>query len=60
MTSADQHYIDLYVKRRRLMSLDAQKNASDINILTDKLKALRAHGGISQAALTLAPYVPWR
>ena len=60
MTDTDQRYIDLYVQRRRLMSLDQRKNAEDINILTLEINALRATGDVSEKVIKYAAYVPWR
>jgi hypothetical protein len=60
MTDIDQRYIDLYVQRRRLMSLDQRKNAEGINMLTLEINALRAAGGVSEKVIKYAAYVPWR
>ena len=60
MTDIDQRYIDLYVQRRRLMTLNARENKEDINILMAEIKALRASGGVSEKVIASAPYVPWR
>ena len=60
MTDIDQRYIDLYVQRRRLMTLDQRKNAVDINILTQEINTLKATGDISEKVIKHAPYVPWR
>mgnify|MGYP003658788711 CR=1 FL=1 len=60
MTDIDKRYVELYVKRRRLMTRDARKNAEGINILSSKIEALRATGDVSDKAIELAPYVPWR
>ena len=60
MTDLDQRYIDLYVSRRRLMSLNARENRDSINILTLKIDALKATGDVSDKVIALAPYAPWR
>ena len=56
----DQLYIDLYVQRRRLMSLNVRENAERINQLGLEMKALLDQGGVSQKTIDLAPHVPWR
>ena len=56
----DQLYAELYVKMKRLMSMNARKNAERINQLAAEIKALRDHGEVSQKAIELAPYLPWR
>lgn len=60
MTDIDKRYLSLYVKRRRLMTLNARKNEDSINILTLEIDTLRATGGVSDKVLALAPYAPWR
>ena len=60
MTDTDQRYIDLYVRRRRLMTMDQRKNAEDINTLTLEINALRATGDVSEKTIRIAPHVPWR
>ncbi len=60
MTDIDQRYIDLYVQRRRLMTLNARENRERINILTVEIDTLRATQGVSEKVLALAPYAPWR
>ncbi len=49
MTDIDKRYVDLYVQRRRLMTLDQRKNAEDINILTQEINTLRATGDVSDS-----------
>ena len=56
----DQRYIDLYVRRRRLMSRDQRKNAADIDQLTIEINALKATGDVSEKAIKYAVYCPWR
>jgi len=60
MKRADQLYAKLYVARKRLMSLNARENAERINQLGLEMKALLDAGGVSQKAIDLAPYLPWR
>ena len=60
MTDLDQRYIDLYVSRRRLMSLNARENRDSINIMTIEIDALKATGDVSDKVIALAPYAPWR
>ena len=60
MTDIDKRYVDLYVRRRRLMTLDQRKNAEGINILTQKINTLRATGDVSEKTIRFAAYVPWR
>ncbi len=60
MTDTDQRYIDLYVQRRRLMTLNARENKDSINTLTLQIDTLRATQGVSEKVLALAPYAPWR
>ena len=60
MKQADQQYTALYVKRRRLMSLNARENAECINQLGLEMKALLDAGDVSQKAIDAAPYLPWR
>ena len=56
----DQLYSRLYVQRKRLMSLNVQKNSDQIQELSLELKALRDSGDVSQKTIDLAPYLPWR
>ena len=60
MTDLDQRYIDLYVSRRRLMSLNARENKEGINILTVEIDTLRASGEVSETVIRNAVWVPWR
>ena len=60
MTDTDKRYIDLYVQRRRLMTLNARENKDSINTLTVEIDTLRASGGVSEKVIKHAPYVPWR
>ena len=48
MTDLDQRYIDLYIKRRRLKTLNARENKEGINILTVEIDTLRASGEVSE------------
>ena len=56
----DQLYSRLYVERKRLMSLNVQKNSDQIQELSLELKSLRDSGDVSQKTIDLAPYLPWR
>ncbi len=60
MNYNDQCYIDLYIQRRRLMTLGTLKNKEGINILTSKLDTLRASGTVSEKVIRNAAWVPWR
>ena len=60
MTETDRLYLKLYVKMKRLMSLNARENKEDISTLMSEIKSLRATGSVSQKAIELAPYQPWR
>ena len=60
MTDLDQRYIDLYIKRRRLKTLNARENKEGINILTVEIDTLRASGEVSETAIRNAVWVPWR
>jgi len=60
MTHNDRRYMDLYIQRRRLMSLNARENRDSINIMTIEIDALRATGDVSDKVIALAPYAPWR
>jgi hypothetical protein len=60
MTEIDQRYIDLYVQKRRLMTLGWRKHEEDINVLDLEINALRATGDVSEKAIKWAPHVPWR
>ena len=60
MKRADHLYTSLYVYRRRLMSLNVRENAERINQLGLEIKALLDAGDVSQKAIDLAPYLPWR
>ena len=60
MKQADHLYASLYVRRKRLMSLNARDSRKDINQLGLELKALVDTGEVSQKAIDLAPYLPWR
>ena len=60
MTDIDQCYINLYVKRRRLMTLNARKNKEGINILTVEIDTLKASGEVSETVIRNAAWVPWR
>ena len=60
MTHNDQRYIDLYIQRRRLMTLNARENRDLINILTLEIDTLRASGGVSEKVIRNAAWVPWR
>ncbi len=57
---SDQLYSRLYVQRKRLMSLNVQKNSDQIQELSQEIKDLRDSGDVSQKAIDLAPYLPWR
>jgi hypothetical protein len=56
----DQRYIDLYVKMKRLMSLNARDNRHLYEPIQKQLKDLRDHGEVSEKVIELAPYMPWR
>jgi hypothetical protein len=56
----DQLYFDLYVKMKRLMSQNAQLNRHLYKPIQQQLRDLRDHGEVSQKAIELAPYLPWR
>jgi len=56
----DQLYSRLYVQRKRLMSLNVQKNSDQIRKLSQEIKDLRDSGDVSQKTIDLAPYLPWR
>jgi len=60
MNRADRRYMELYVQRRRLMTLDQRKNADSINTLTLEIETLRSSGCVSEKVIQLAPYAPWR
>lgn len=60
MKRADQLYAKLYVERKRLMSMNARDNKDSIDQLGMELKALVDTGDVSQKAIDLAPYMPWR
>jgi len=60
MTDLDQRYIDLYIKRRRLKTLNARENKEGINILTVEIDTLRASGEVSETVIRNAVWVPWR
>jgi hypothetical protein len=56
----DQLYIDLSVKMKRLMSLNARDNRHLYEPIQKQLKDLRDHGEVSEKVIELAPYMPWR
>ena len=56
----DQRYISLYIKRRRLMTEHAVRNAEAIDSLDKQLRELVDQGGVSQKAIENAAYIPWR
>ena len=56
----DKLYARLYVKMKRLMSMDARGNKHLYKPIQQELKALRDHGEVSKTAIELAPYLPWR
>ena len=60
MNRADRRYMELYVQRRRLMTLDQRENADSINTLTLEIEALRSSEGVSEKVIALAPHAPWR
>ena len=60
MNDLDQRYIDLYIKRRRLKTLNARENKEGINILTVEIDTLRASGEVSETVIRNAVWVPWR
>ena len=60
MTEIDQRYIDLYVARRRLMTLNARDNKDHIYLLTLELDTLKASGEVSEKVIRHAAWVPWR
>jgi hypothetical protein len=60
MTDTDKRYLSLYVARRRLMTLNARENRDSINTHTVEIDALRASGGVSEAVIRNAAWVPWR
>ena len=60
MNRADRRYLELYVQRRRLMTLDQRENADSINTLTLEIEALRSSECVSEKVIALAPHAPWR
>ena len=60
MTDADKRYMELYIQRRRLMTLNARENSGHINQLTSELDTLRASGRVSEKVIRNAAWVPWR
>lgn len=60
MNKDDKAYQDLYVRMKRLMSLNARENAQEINGLRARLVILRQSGKVSKKVIELAPYLPWR
>ena len=56
----DQLYISLYIKRRRLMTENARKNAESIESIGLELRDLENRGGVSQKTLDTVAYIPWR
>jgi len=56
----DKLYTELYVKMKRLMSLNARDNRHLYEPIQQQLKDLRNHGEVSQKAIDAAPYLPWR
>ena len=60
MTHNDRRYMDLYIQRRRLMTLNARENRDSINTLTLELDTLRTSGRVSEKVIRHAPWAPWR
>ena len=60
MTEIDQRYMDLYIQRRRLMTLNARENKGRIDQLTSDLDTLRISGGVSEKVIRNAAWAPWR
>ena len=56
----DQLYISLYIEWKRLMSLNARKNKARCDILNEQLRDLRVNGEVSEQAIYVATYQPWR
>ena len=56
----DKLYTELYVKMKRLMSLNARDNRHLYEPIQQQLKDLRDRGEVSQKTIELAPYLPWR
>ena len=60
MTDADKRYMELYVRRRRLMTQNARENKDYINLLTLEIEALKAVQEVSDEVIRNAPWAPWR
>ena len=60
MMRDDKLYARLYIKMKRLMSLNARDNRHLYEPIQKQLKDLRDHGEVSQKVIELAPYLPWR
>ena len=60
MNNDDKAYQDLYVRMKRLMSMNARENAQEVNGLRARLVILRQSGKVSKKVIELAPYLPWR
>ena len=56
----DKLYARLYVKWKRLMSMDARGNRHLCEPIEQQLKDLRDHGEVSEDLIKYAPYLPWR
>jgi len=60
MSKDDKAYQDLYVRMKRLMSMNARENAQEVNGLRARLVIMRQSGKVSKKVIELAPYLPWR
>ena len=53
-------YTELYLKMKRLMSLNARDNGHLYEPIQRQLKDLRDHGEVSEDLIKYAPCLPWR
>lgn len=60
MTTSDQLYRKLYVKMKRLMTMNMVHNKEEIDALQHQLRELRLRGDVSDQTIQTAPYLPWR